>query len=178
MRTLLLLSAAALLAACSGGKAPDPTAALVAAKAELCKCTDLACADKAGAAVTAWTDKHGAALGAREDVKQLLEGIELCRDNAKGDALAREILQTLTGYRDRACACASTDAACVEAVQNEQAKWLLDNQPRLVKVQSTKRQEDAANTIATETEKCVKAVVAAAEKAKKAAAQAPAPGTP
>lgn len=158
MRSFVVVALTVLLApaaACSG-KATDPVGELKGLKDKMCACTDAACAEKVDPAVTAWTTHHEKGAGARDDAKALLAGIALCRDGAVGDPLAREILAKLTEFRDRACAC--TDAACGEQVQLDQGKWLQDNQARFAPVKSTKAQEEAANAIGGETEKCVRKV--------------------
>jgi hypothetical protein len=63
------------------------------------------------------------------------------------------LLAALTGFRDRACACA--DAACAEQVEVDQVQWGFDHKPLLDRVRPTPEQNRALHAISEETEGCI-----------------------
>ncbi len=79
-------------------------------------------------------------------------GVDAALDAPPDPDLAA-LLAALTGFRDRACACA--DAACAEQVEVDQVQWGFDHKPLLDRVRPTPEQNRALHAITEETEACV-----------------------
>lgn len=69
------------------------------------------------------------------------------------DPAAAELISILSGFRDRACACA--DAACAEEVEVAQVQWSFEHRPLLDRAQPTPAQDAALRAVVEELEACV-----------------------
>lgn len=86
-----------------------------------------------------------------------------------GGGGADEMLGKMRSFKDKMCKC--TDKACVEGVEKEMMEWAMKNMEKMQKIakSATKAQEEAADKIDDEMDKC---------KEKAEGAGAPPPATP
>lgn len=85
-----------------------------------------------------------------------------------GGGGADEIIGKMRSFKDKMCKC--TDKACVEGVEKEMMEWAMKNMEKMQKIAktATKAQEEAADKIEDEMDKCKD----------KAMGEAPAPADP
>ncbi|KAB2889677.1 MAG: hypothetical protein F9K40_19675 [Kofleriaceae bacterium] len=69
-----------------------------------------------------------------------------------GGGGADEMLGKLRSHKDKICAC--KDKACVENAEKEMMEWLMKNAEKYKDVKPTKAQDEAADKIQDEMEKC------------------------
>ncbi len=69
-----------------------------------------------------------------------------------GGGGADEILGKMRGFKDKACKC--KDKACVEGVEKEMMTWAMANMEKMKNMKPTKAQDEAADKIKDEMEKC------------------------
>ena len=69
-----------------------------------------------------------------------------------GGGGADEILGKMRGFKDKVCAC--KDKACVEGVEKEMMEWAMKNMDKMKNMKPTKAQDEAANKIEDEMDKC------------------------
>jgi hypothetical protein len=85
-----------------------------------------------------------------------------------GGGGADEILGKMRSFKDKMCKC--KDKACVEGVEKEMMEWAMKNMEKMKDMKPTKAQEEAADKIDDEMDKCK-------EKAE-GSGEAPPPATP
>jgi hypothetical protein len=69
-----------------------------------------------------------------------------------GGGGADEILGKMRGFKDKVCAC--KDKACVEGVEKEMMEWAMKNMDKMKNMKPTKAQDEAADKIEDEMDKC------------------------
>jgi hypothetical protein len=79
-------------------------------------------------------------------------GVDAAPD-APPDPATAELLVAITGFRDRACACA--DAACAGEVEVAQVQWAFANRPLLDRSRPTPAQDRALRDVVEAYEACV-----------------------
>lgn len=69
-----------------------------------------------------------------------------------GGGGADEMLGKMRGFKDQICKC--TDKACVEKVEKDMMEWAMKNMEKMKDIKPTKAQDEAADKIQDEMEKC------------------------
>ena len=69
-----------------------------------------------------------------------------------GGGGADEILGKMRGFKDKVCAC--KDKACVDNVEKEMMEWAMKNMDKMKNMKPTKAQDEAADKIEDEMDKC------------------------
>ncbi len=69
-----------------------------------------------------------------------------------GGGGADEMLGKMRGFKDKVCAC--KDKACVENVEKEMMEWAMKNMDKMKDIKPTKAQDEQADKIQDEMEKC------------------------
>jgi hypothetical protein len=69
-----------------------------------------------------------------------------------GGGGADEILGKMRSFKDKMCKC--TDKACVDGVEKEMMEWAVKNMEKMKGMKPTKAQEEAADKIDDEMDKC------------------------
>lgn len=77
-----------------------------------------------------------------------------------GGGGADEILGKMRSFKDKVCAC--KDKACIEGVEKEMMEWAMKNMDKMKNMKPTKAQDEAADKIEDEMDKCKEKVEAAA----------------
>jgi hypothetical protein len=81
-----------------------------------------------------------------------LASMALVAGSGCGGSAADEVIGKLKSTKDKICAC--KDKACVEAAEADMMKWMMANADKFKNVKPSKAQEEAADKIDDEMDKC------------------------
>jgi hypothetical protein len=90
-----------------------------------------------------------------------LGSVALLAASGCGGGGADEAIGKLRGFKDKVCAC--KDKACVDNVEKEMMEWAMKNMEKMKDVKPTKAQDEAADKIQDEMEKCKEKVAGGGE---------------
>lgn len=154
MKRLVLIIIVIALAGCERSESAHTAGKVAAAagsstldeiKAQACACKDQDCVTRVSAELTI----------ERRRFERTYEEAEACLDKVEGadrPGSADSILGTMREFKDKICAC--TEKGCVEKVETEMMEWAMKNMEKMKDVKPTKAQDEAADKIEDEMEKC------------------------
>jgi hypothetical protein len=108
---------------------------------QACACKDQDCVDRVRAELLIERRRFETAYDEAEECMSAIDG-----------AGAGSILGAMRGFKDKVCAC--RDKACVENVEKEMMEWAMKNMDKMKDVKPTKAQDEAADKIEDEMDKC------------------------
>jgi hypothetical protein len=133
----------------SGGATTPPAAgssSLEEIKEQACACKDQDCVDRVTAEL---------GIERRRFEKAMDEAVS-CLTTVEGADGADPILTKMRAFKDKVCSC--RDKSCVVRVETEMVEWAMKNMDQMKNMKPTKAQDEAADRIEDEMEKCKEAL--------------------
>jgi hypothetical protein len=118
------------------------TSSLEEVREQACACKDQDCVDRVNAELTIERRRFEKTLGEAEE----------CLDKVGTGSGADAILGKMRSFKDKVCAC--RDKSCVEEVEKEMMEWAMKNMDKMKNTKPTKAQDEAADKIEDEMDKC------------------------